>query len=398
MHTLFLIAAGLTTLALLEALVSLRGGFEFRTTLLRAKRGRRPDFAPPVSLIVPCRGLDPGFEENLRAFFGLDYPDFQLLLVVGERTDPCVAPIERLIRELSPGNVKLSFAGKSRERGQKVHNLLHAMRLLREFDEAVAFGDSDIRPDPGWLAVLISGLADPAAAVVSGFRWYLPQRGNFASVLRSVWNAGAVSLMRERDSRFPWGGAMALSRRTFQECRVEQAWANALSDDLALGEAVRGRGKAIHFQPLALSFTHEDCSWGEFFEWSRRQMLILRVYHPSLWRLSLLAQTINAAGLWGGFALLWAGGGGFVKPLLAVLLVAVYALGCCKAWLRTKAVRELFPNRAAAIHRHWWAYLFWTPLASCCSLIALLRSGLSRDIEWRGIHYRLHGPDRTEVL
>ncbi len=400
MDYLFLIATGLATLALLEALASLKGGFEFRRTLERARQGRGPAFTPPATLIVPCRGLDPGFEENLRAFFALDYPDFQLLLVAGEREDPCVAPIVQLVRELSPGNVRLLLAGEARDRGQKVHNLLHAVRFLRQSDEAIAFGDSDIRPHPAWLQALVSGLADPDAAVVSGFRWYLPQEGNFASVLRSVWNAGAVSLMKERGSRFAWGGAMALSRRTFEECRVEEHWARALSDDLALSAAVRARGKSIHFQPLALSFTHEDCSLLEFLDWSRRQMLILRVCHPRLWRLALAAQMINVAGLWGGLVtlLVTGGGAGPSPPLLALLLGCIYILGCCKAWLRTDAVRNLFPGRAAEIDRHWWAYVFCTPLASLASLAALIRSATGRDIEWRGIRYRLHGPDRTEIL
>ncbi len=399
MHPLLLIAIGLSALALLEALVSLRGGIEFRRTLRRAGRDESPAFTPPASLILPCRGLDPGFEENLRAFFSLDYPDFQLLLVVGDRSDPCVPAIERVTEEFSPGNIRLLFAGQARDRGQKVHNLLHALAFLRPCDEAIAFGDSDIRPDPGWLRALTGPLADPKAAVVSGFRWYLPQKGNFASVLRSVWNAGAVSLMKEKGSRFAWGGAMALLRGTFQECRVEQHWANALSDDLTLSKAVHDCGKSIHFQPLALSFTHEDCSLREFLNWSRRQMLILRVCHPRLWRLSLAAQTINAAGLWGGLAALLAAGGGWLPRLsLALLLGSVYTLGCGKAWLRTGAVRELFPDRSAEIGRHWRAYVFWTPLASLVSLTALIRSATSRDIEWRGIRYRLHGPDRIEIL
>lgn len=402
-----LIALGFSSLAFLEALASLRGGLEFKAALERAA-AREPLFTPPASLIVPCRGVDPGFEDNLRAFLALDYPDLQFLFVTGEVDDPCVEPIERLLKERPDRCARVLFAGSATRRGQKVHNLLHALHHLRKEDEVVAFGDSDIRPDSNWLRGLSSGLREPTAMAVTGFRWYLPQTDSFGSVLRTVWNAGAVTLLKERDSLFAWGGAMAMRREDLVKCRVQDYWERALSDDLALSRAVQDHGGSIHFQPLALSFSHEDCSLRELLNWSRRQMVILRVCQRRLWWLSCVAQTVNAAGLWGGLAVLWLdrlasnesvrSADGLPWYLLAALVVLVYGLGCAKAWIRFKAVCGLFPGRAMEIGRHRRALTFWTPLASLVSLTALGRSAVSRDVEWRGIRYRMHAADRTEIL
>lgn len=402
MQTFLLIWIAAAAFGLLEALYSLLGGFAF-SRLLGEAAGRRPSqFAPPATLIVPCRGIDPGLESNLDAFFRQDYPDFQVLLVVDRESDPCIPVLRRTAERFRDVRCRILQAGWAAGRGQKVHNLLHAVRHLRPRDEAIVFGDSDIRPGRRWLRDLVELLEDPETGVSTGFRWYLPQKGGFASVLRSVWNAGAVSLMKEGDNFFAWGGAMAMRREVFESCRVARRWENALSDDLTASQAVHDCGLSIGFQPRALSFSHEDCNFDEFLEWSGRQMTILRVYHPRLWGLSLAAHAVNSTVFWGGAAALaasWTSGvSGALWAAGASLWAAVYLLGAWKGWLRARAVIGLFPERASVIRRHLGAYVFWGPLASLCSLAALARSVFSREIAWRGIRYRMHGPDRTEVI
>ncbi len=389
----------LAVAALLEALYSLREGIRFRSFLRRGGPSADQGFRPPASVIVPCRGLDPGFEENIRAFCSQDHEDFQLLFVTSDAEDPSAL----FLAGACPERSRLIFAGQAKGRGQKVHNLRFAVKSMRAEDEVIVFGDSDIRPHPQWLCDLVATLANPEAGLATGFRWYLPQKGNFASRLRSVWNAGIVSLLGPGDNFFAWGGAMAIRRGVFDSCRVDSYWESALSDDFAISRAVHEHGKRILFQPRALSFSHEDCTLREFLDWSFRQMAITRVYHPRLWALSFVGQSLNVGALWGGLflALLASSGGGLGMGSISAMLVliaTIYILGCLKAWLRLDAVVGAFPERAGEILHHRRAYFFWGPLASMASLLALLRSSFQREIEWRGIRYRLVSPTRTEIV
>lgn len=399
---LLLLAIGF--LALLDALYSLKGGVDYLQLFRKSSRLHSGDFTPPTTLILPFKGADEGLEENLRAYFELDYPDLQILLVTGDPLDRSVPVLERIKQENPDVPSRVLFAGKAEQRGQKVHNLLHAVEQTLDGDGVLAFGDSDIRPAAHWLRDLVAALEDPNVGVSTGFRWYLPRRGNFASVLRSVWNAGSASLMKEGDSFFAWGGAMALRRQVFRDCRIADYWMGALSDDYAVSRAVHDHSLSIRFQPRCLSFSHEDCRLRDLLEWSGRQLSITHVYHPGLWRLAFLSQVLNSLTLWGGLAFLlmalWSTTLASSWQLFgfATLFFLVYVLGCLKGWIRLCAVTLLFAEHRGVLRRHRLAYIFWGPLASLLSLWGLIRSLFSRDIEWRGVRYRMVSASETVVL
>jgi len=391
-------------LALVESLYSVVGGIEY-SRLLRKWINRCPgDFAPPATLIVPCRGIDPGLEANLSAYFEQDYPDFQILLVTGERDDLCVDVLRQMQLKYPDVSAQILFAGKANKRGQKVHNLLCAVGHVRTQDEVFAFGDSDIRPSSLWLRYLIDPLQDESVGISTGFRWYLSQRGNFASLLRSVWNAGSASLMKDTDCYFAWGGAMAIQRELFQICKIKDRWENALSDDFVISRAIHQHGLSIRFQPLCLSFSHEDCTLKQLWKWSVRQLSLTRIYHPSLWKKAVLSQVLFSSALWGGsfFILchLWnktlAINGR--HEVLILTVVMIYGLSCVKGWIRLRSLLLLFPHHRRVLQKGLVAYVCWGPLASLISLVGLFCSLCSRKIWWRGILYKMVSPDKTLVL
>ena len=391
-------------LSLLEALYSLKEGIRHLRFFRRRQYDRPGDFAPPLTLVLPCRGIDPGLEENLRAYFELDYPDFQLLLVTDSSSDPSVPVLERVLLDHPCVQGKLLLAGRSRNRSQKVQNLLCALESLREQDQVIAFGDSDIRPRQDWLRFLVAPLAGAGVGASTGFRWYLPPDHSFASILCSVWNAGISSLMKERDSIFAWGGAMALRRKVFESSRVADYWAEALSDDFGLSQAVRNAGLSICFQPQCLSFSYENSTWRTLLDWTYRQLFITRLCAPKLSGIALAAHLLNVLTVWGGGLFLlvtavvgpaWHGESTF---LLAFIWASVYLLGCLKGGLRLKAVALLFREEALQMRSYRWAYIFWGPLASLLSLVGMVRALFTRTIEWRGIRYRMIAPNRTVVV
>jgi hypothetical protein len=74
-------------LLLLQSAWSLVDGIRF----LRLVRGRfkkpLPNFAPKAAVVIPCKGLDQGFDENVDRFLNQDYPDYQVVFAVATAED-----------------------------------------------------------------------------------------------------------------------------------------------------------------------------------------------------------------------------------------------------------------------------------------------------------------------
>ena len=59
------------------------------------------DFLPPVSVLKPLHGTEPDLEENLRRFFELDYPEYELLFCARHASDAGLQMAQRIAAELS---------------------------------------------------------------------------------------------------------------------------------------------------------------------------------------------------------------------------------------------------------------------------------------------------------
>jgi cellulose synthase/poly-beta-1,6-N-acetylglucosamine synthase-like glycosyltransferase len=239
---------------------------------------------PTVALFIPCCGAEEGLEANLRALFHQDYPKLELILTVEKESDTAV-PVIRKIMESENRPSQLVVAGRATASSQKIHNLRVALTKTAGA-QVLAFADSDIRPSPEWLTHLLAALDKKGVGVATGYRFYVPEPGNFATLLRSVWNAGVLTLLGDHDHNFAWGGSMALSSKVFREAGVERAWQGALSDDYALTHAVRKAGYKVEFEPCAIVASFGRTHLTEVLNWCHRQMSITRVYWRNLWRIA----------------------------------------------------------------------------------------------------------------
>src|SRR5580658_196507 len=71
------------------AVASTLGGIACVFWVTRTRR-RKSDFTPPVTIFKPLKGLDEELDQNLRSFFQLDYPSYQLLFCVADADDPAI--------------------------------------------------------------------------------------------------------------------------------------------------------------------------------------------------------------------------------------------------------------------------------------------------------------------
>lgn len=373
---------------------------------LRVKRyvdedRRRPLPALPqrrVYLILPCKGLDPGFGENIRSWFAQDVDDFEMIFAVATQDDPALAALQREIDGNPRIKARIVVAGIENCRAQKLTNQLAAVGSIVDDGGVAVFADSDIRPDPAFVRRLIAPLAMPGVGATTGFRWYQPITPNLGSMLRSTWNAGALPFLCDLKRNFAWGGAMAITMRNFHECAIAEAWDQAVSDDFPFTLAVRRKGMTVLFVTRCIAVSHEDSTLSETLEFTNRQSIISRVYYPTLWWSAALAHSlVNVLTVYGlGSLLVFLSGGG-VPSLLGAACLILLPLQSLNAMVLLTAVPSMIPAIAEDLKRLGWRYMYCAPLASMMSLVNTLYSATTRKIVWRGVGYELISPTKTIV-
>jgi len=381
------------------AFLPLAAALRFRRYVHRSLMARPAPYTPRLSVIMPCKGVDPGFRENLRSLMEQDYPDFELIFVTAARDDPARTVLEETVAEYPHRACRLLAAGTAAGRSEKLNNLLFACGQVRPESEALVFVDSDVRAHPRFLRDLVAPLREEGVGATTGFRWYIPEAGGLGSYLRATWNGGGLPMLAHPKLAYAWGGATAILRRTFERTGVPRRWRHALTDDFPLTEAVRSAGLEVRFVPQCLVTSHEDSSLGEVVEWTNRQTVICRVYNPRLWRGIFFIHAAHALGLTLAAAMILVkvlvpGAGFSVWPALAML--GSLPLEAGSGMLLWQAVRKLRPEVGG-----WWRALkhaALVPVAIGLIFYNSVHSLLTRDIRWRGVRYRLHSPDHTEVL
>jgi len=180
---------------------SLLGGVRSADYVRREMSRPLPEFYPFVSVIAPTRGLEPGFEDNVRPLLTQRYSNYEILFVFDNSADPSLPLV-------NDSGAKIVVSGPATDTGQKVHNLIVAVDHVDPRCEVIVFVDTDARPDQNWLRRLVAPLADEHIGASTGYRWFISARGGLASRLRGVWNASVASALgADTAKNFCWGGS-----------------------------------------------------------------------------------------------------------------------------------------------------------------------------------------------
>jgi len=277
---LFLASIGVvaTALAAIYAFVALTA-----VLLWRARKAQAiPSALPPVTLLKPLCGTEPGLYEHLRSFCLQDYADFQIVFGVRDPADPAVAVAQRLQAEFPQLPIDIVANPQQHGSNNKVSNLINMLAQARH--DVLVMADSDTRVEPGYLAAVTTPLLDRKVGLVTCVYRGVPAPGiwsRLGALYTNDWYMPSVLLGRLVGyDGYAAGQTLCLRRDTLQAIGGLQAIADHLADDFRLGELVRKFGLPILVSPCMIEAQHDEPDLGALARHELRWMRTTRVLRP----------------------------------------------------------------------------------------------------------------------
>ena len=335
-----------------------------------------PAARPPVTVLKPLHGDEPLLEEALASLFRQNYPAFQIVFGVADRTDPALRVVERL-RARYPG-VDVAVVADAAQHGanRKVSNLINMYGAAKH--DVILIADSDMHTVPSYLDQVLAVLEEPGVGLVTTLYAGLRSNETLAARLAAAGiDTGFVpgylfahALLGRQDCL---GATMALRRETLEQAGGFEALADHLADDAVLGRRVRALGLRVALAPVVPSTTVPESTMPALFahelRWARTTQKLAPVgfalsaiQYPLAWM--VLAAVLSSETPW-----TW------------IALGAAWVL----RWLTIRGIQRVLGFESGL---PFWA----VPLRDLLSMAVLLSSYGGDRVAWRGQILRADSP------
>ena len=328
-----------------------------------------PANRPPVTVLKPLHGDEPGLEAALAGLCAQEYPAFQVVCGVQDPADSAI-PVVRRVQARFPGcSLTLVVDPTPHGANRKVGNLINMLPAARH--AVLAIADSDLHVAPDWLDRLVSALADPAVGLVTSLYAGRPASGLLvqrigAEAISHGFLPGAL-LARALGRRDCLGATMMLRREVLARIGGLAALVDHLADDNVLGQKVRALGLDVALADTVPLTTVAEGGWGALWRHELRWARTIRALAPG----SFAASGLQYGLVWGAVCVALAGGAGWSWAVLGAAWVA-----------RAAAGRGI--DRVLGLPLAFSAPLWLLPGRELMSAAVWLAAFAGNRVEWRG--------------
>ena len=209
----------------------------------------RPGFTPPLTLLKPVHGAEPGLEAHLKTFFEQDYPEYEILFCARSAEDAGLETARRVAARYPRIPVKfLSTGGQPDYINAKVASMERMEAAAAH--EILVISDSDVRVAPDYLRAVALPFADRRlGAMCCPYRGVAAEGGLWArleAVGMSVeMTAGVLAARAMEGMQFVLGPTMAFRRDVIRRMGGLKVTADYCADDFVLGNETYKLGQTV---------------------------------------------------------------------------------------------------------------------------------------------------------
>ncbi|MEX6506230.1 bacteriohopanetetrol glucosamine biosynthesis glycosyltransferase HpnI [Jiella sp. M17.18] len=341
-------------------------------------RAVAPEPLPPVTLLKPLHGTDPGLADRLRGFCRQTYAaPVQIVFGVQDAADPAIAVVERLRAEADAVDIALVVDRRLHGANRKVSNLANMMRHARH--HVLVLSDADMVVGPDYLATAVAELSRPGVGAVTFLYTGIAAAGVWsrlgslaisAHFLPSVLVGLATGLARPC-----FGSTIVLTRETLEAIGGFPAVADRLADDYAIGDLVRARGLTVAVPPAAIGHVFSEGSFAELMRHELRWARTVRLLDPAGAAGSIVTHPFP-------LALIGAAAGSWTCLALAALALVLRLMLC-----------RTVERRFAGERTNGWLL----PIREILSPAILVASFFGRGVTWNNLAYSVAADGRLTL-
>lgn len=358
------------TLVILMALLLPVWAYAVASTWAAFRFSRRriaaPAASPPITVLKPLHGAEPGLAENLRSFVDQDYPAVQLVLGVRSIEDSAVPIARELIESRRAADITLVVDPAANGSNMKVANLENMLPEAQH--EMLVIADSDMRVGRHYLRTLAAELQEPGVGMVTCAYKGVSASGLWSDLGAMHVNFGFLpgALLGEA---IGWGGGcfgatLALPRRVLDRIGGFVRLRNELADDHRMGSAVRELGLTSVLSAYVVENRISEDSLAALWRHELRWARTTRMMAPGGFAGSVVTHTM-VIGLLAALA-----------AELSLLAAAFLGISLALRWGSAFAIARLLD---LPLRRFWLL-----PVRDILSFAVFVASFGGRSVLWRG--------------
>jgi len=340
------------------------------------------EFVPPISILKPVRGLDPDAYENFVSFCHQDYPVYEIVFCVGDRSDPVLPVIEKVIADFPQQDIRVLFGSGREATNDKVAKLA---RLSKEAKyETLVINDSDVRAEPEYLRTIVAPLADPKVGAVTCF--YVPtDETTLVQKLQTIgmysdFYPGIVVAWQLDGVKFALGPTIATTRARLAEFGGYEAIENRPADDLLVGRLIAEQGHEVELLRYSVLTVADFQSLRDLFLKRLRWIVVMRHMRP-----------------WGHFGLIFTWGLPWSLFAAAIAPNALVAGAFLAAYVAVRVIMTLQVATGGLKQRVPWQGLALIPVWDAMAFVIWLASFTRSTIRWRDRDYYIRNGELVPV-
>ena len=334
----------------------------------------RPGFTPPLTLLKPVHGAEPGLEAHLATFFEQEYPEYEILFCARSADDAGLATARRVAAKYPKIPARfLATGGKPDYINAKVASM--ELMEANAAHEILVISDSDVRVTPDYLRAVALPFADPGVgAMCCPYRGVAAERGLWArleAVGMSVEMTSGVLVARSMEGmQFVLGPTMAFRRDAIRQMGGFKVTADYCADDFVLGNETFKLGQKVALSHHVIDHMVLNSRFADSMKHQVRWMKSTRFSRPKGHFGTALTFAMPFALLaWGAAA--WMG-----HPCWGA---ALFAWG-----LATRLALSIAVGRLVVGDRSWFGLLVLYPVRDLMGFCFWAASYWGRRILWRG--------------